>query len=87
MCLAASGTPVAVKCRAVEPVNKVKILPVQDHSREAVRGNMVDSASRCAVEHLCMVKQHDQLAVTSSRRQSSGVSGIVVIKKKLMSGS
>jgi hypothetical protein len=28
MRLAACGTPVAVKRRAVEPVNKVKILPV-----------------------------------------------------------
>lgn len=87
MLVAASGTPVAIKHRAVEHINKVKILLVQDHTYEAVRGSMVDSASRCAVKHLCMVKQHDELAVTSSRRQSNGVSGIVVIKKNLMSGS
>jgi hypothetical protein len=30
MHLAASGTPAAVKCRAIEPVNKAKILPVYD---------------------------------------------------------
>jgi hypothetical protein len=30
MRLAAGGVPVAVKRRAVEPVNKIKILPVQD---------------------------------------------------------
>jgi hypothetical protein len=29
MCLVASGAPVAVMCRAVELVNKVKILPVE----------------------------------------------------------
>jgi hypothetical protein len=28
MCLAASGTLAAMKHRAIEPVNKVKILPV-----------------------------------------------------------
>jgi hypothetical protein len=49
MRLTASGAPVAMKRRAVEPVNKVKILPVQDDINIPNTGFSFKKKSLCIV--------------------------------------